>query len=85
MTTVAFIGLGNMGSGMADNLVKNDYNVLAFDLSEAALVKAKEAGLIMVSHEMDQVREFCTSAIIIEDGQLNYYGDLEEGIAAYME
>lgn len=33
MTTVAFIGLGNMGSGMADNLVKNDYNVLAFDLS----------------------------------------------------
>ncbi len=44
MTTVAFIGLGNMGSGMADNLVKNDYNVLAFDLSEAALAKAKEAG-----------------------------------------
>ena len=27
MTTVAFIGLGNMGSGMADNLVKNDYNL----------------------------------------------------------
>ncbi len=52
---------------------------------EALEVKAKEAGLIMVSHEMDQVREFCTSAIIIEDGQLNYYGDLEEGIAAYME
>jgi len=44
MTTVAFIGLGNMGSGMADNLVKNNYNVLAFDLSEAALAKAKEAG-----------------------------------------
>ena len=44
MTTVAFIGLGNMGSGMADNLVKNDYNVLAFDLSEAALAKAKDAG-----------------------------------------
>ena len=44
MTTVAFIGLGNMGSGMADNLVKNDYNVLAFDLSEVALAKAKEAG-----------------------------------------
>ncbi len=44
MTTVAFIGLGNMGSGMADNLVKNSFNVTAFDLSEAALAKAKEAG-----------------------------------------
>lgn len=44
MTTVAFIGLGNMGSGMADNLVKNNFNVVAFDLSDAALLKAKEAG-----------------------------------------
>lgn len=44
MTTVAFIGLGNMGSGMADNLVKNGFNVVAFDLSEAALTKAKDAG-----------------------------------------
>ncbi|GGF74870.1 ABC transporter ATP-binding protein [Alteromonas lipolytica] len=52
---------------------------------EALEVKAKEAGLIMVSHEMDQIREFCTSAILIEEGQLNYYSDLEEGIAVYME
>lgn len=52
---------------------------------EALEVKAKEAGLIMVSHEMDQIREFCTSAIIIDDGKLKYYSDLEEGIAVYME
>ena len=37
MITVAFIGLGNMGSGMADNLVKHNFKVMAFDLSEAAL------------------------------------------------
>lgn len=44
MTRIAFIGLGNMGGGMAANLVKSGYEVLAFDLSEAALIKAEEAG-----------------------------------------
>ena len=45
--------------------------------------KSKTAGVIMVSHELDQIREFCTSAIIIEDGKLFYYNDLEEAISAY--
>jgi len=33
MTTVAFIGLGNMGGPMAANLSKAGFNVRAFDLS----------------------------------------------------
>ena len=41
---IAFIGLGNMGGGMAANLVKAGHSVHAFDLSEAALEAAKEAG-----------------------------------------
>ncbi len=41
---IAFIGLGNMGGGMAANLVAAGYSVSAFDLSEAALAKAKENG-----------------------------------------
>ena len=41
---IAFIGLGNMGGGMAANLVKAGYDVRAFDLSEAALAAAREAG-----------------------------------------
>ncbi|MCW8107513.1 ATP-binding cassette domain-containing protein [Alteromonas ponticola] len=45
--------------------------------------KAKQAGVIMVSHELDQIREFCTSAVIIRDGKLKYYKDLEEAIAIY--
>ncbi len=44
MSTVAFIGLGNMGAGMASNLVKAQVEVHAFDLSSAALDKAREAG-----------------------------------------
>ncbi len=41
---IAFIGLGNMGGGMAANLVKAGHDVHAFDLSEAALDNAKQAG-----------------------------------------
>jgi 3-hydroxyisobutyrate dehydrogenase len=41
---VAFIGLGNMGGGMAANLAKAGHEVRAFDLSEAALAKAEERG-----------------------------------------
>ncbi|MFS0737833.1 3-hydroxyisobutyrate dehydrogenase [Sphingomonas sp. 1P06PA] len=44
MTRIAFIGLGNMGGGMAANLAKAGHQVRAFDLSEAALVRAVEAG-----------------------------------------
>ena len=40
----AFIGLGNMGGGMAANLVKDGGDVRAFDLSPDALAKAKDAG-----------------------------------------
>ena len=41
---IAFIGLGNMGGGMAANLAHAGHHVRAFDLAEAALAKAKEAG-----------------------------------------
>ncbi|WP_309601679.1 3-hydroxyisobutyrate dehydrogenase [Sphingomonas sp.] len=41
---VAFIGLGNMGGGMAANLAKAGHEVAAFDLSQAALDRAKANG-----------------------------------------
>ena len=44
MARVAFIGLGNMGGGMAANLAKAGHEVRAFDLSEAALSRATERG-----------------------------------------
>ena len=44
MSTIAFIGLGNMGGGMAANLVKAGHDVHAFDLSPAALTAAAAAG-----------------------------------------
>ena len=41
---IAFIGLGNMGGGMAANLVKAGHEVRAFDLAPEALEKARESG-----------------------------------------
>ena len=44
---IAFIGLGNMGSGMAANLIKAGREVRAFDLSEAALEAAAKKSELM--------------------------------------
>jgi 3-hydroxyisobutyrate dehydrogenase len=41
---IAFIGLGNMGGGMAANLVKAGHEVRAFDLAPEALERAKANG-----------------------------------------
>ena len=41
---IAFIGLGNMGGGMAANQAKAGHDVAAFDLSQAALDRASGAG-----------------------------------------
>jgi 3-hydroxyisobutyrate dehydrogenase len=44
MARVAFIGLGNMGGGMAANLAKAGHEVIAFDLSKDALDRAAAHG-----------------------------------------
>ena len=44
MSNVAFIGLGNMGSGMCANLVKAGHSVKAFDLNPQAIEQAINSG-----------------------------------------
>jgi 3-hydroxyisobutyrate dehydrogenase len=51
--TIGFIGLGNMGGGMAANLVKAGHKVVAFDLSAAALDIAVAAGCHGVTSAAD--------------------------------
>ena len=48
MARVGFIGLGNMGGGMAANLAKKGHDVRAFDISAEALDRAKAAGCLPV-------------------------------------
>jgi 3-hydroxyisobutyrate dehydrogenase len=57
MTTIAFIGLGNMGGPMAANLVKAGHAVLGFDLSAASLAVAKEAGVRIEPSAVAAVRD----------------------------
>ncbi len=49
MARVGFIGLGNMGGGMAANLAKAGHDVRAFDLSAEALERARAAGCLPVA------------------------------------
>ncbi|MBX9815309.1 MAG: 3-hydroxyisobutyrate dehydrogenase [Proteobacteria bacterium SG_bin5] len=46
MARIGFIGLGNMGGGMAANLAKAGHDVRAYDLSTDALNRAKAAGCL---------------------------------------
>src|SRR3546814_12395023 len=48
MARIGFIGLGNMGGGMAANLAKKGHDVHAFDLSQDALDRAKKEGCLPV-------------------------------------
>jgi 3-hydroxyisobutyrate dehydrogenase len=57
MARVAFIGLGNMGGGMAANLAKAGHDVRAFDLSEQALAKAEERGALRAASAAEAVAE----------------------------
>jgi 3-hydroxyisobutyrate dehydrogenase len=56
MARVAFIGLGNMGGGMAANLAKAGHDVRAFDLSADALDKAKKAGCLPAADAAEAVK-----------------------------
>ncbi len=44
MKTVGVIGLGDMGSGLAKNLIKNGFSVTGLDLSEARMAAFREMG-----------------------------------------
>ena len=55
MARVGFIGLGNMGGGMAANLAKKGHDVRAFDLSADALARAKAAGCLPLTSAAEAV------------------------------
>ena len=57
MARVAFIGLGNMGGGMAANLAKAGHEVAAFDLSNDALDRAKAHGCIVADSAEAAVKD----------------------------
>ena len=61
MTTIAFIGLGNMGGPMAKNLLAAGHALRIFDLSEPALADVARAGGVIA----DSAQAACTGAEVV--------------------
>ena len=57
MTSIAFIGLGNMGGPMAANLVGAGHSVAGFDLSPASCDQARSDGVSVAGSAADAVRD----------------------------
>lgn len=47
--------------------------------------RMKTSSAILVSHEMEQIRTFCDAAVLLEDGHLTYFEDVEQAIQAHLE
>jgi 3-hydroxyisobutyrate dehydrogenase len=56
MARIAFIGLGNMGTPMAGNLVKAGYEVVGYDLVQANLDRAVGRGVVAAQSAGDAAR-----------------------------
>ena len=69
MTRIAFIGLGNMGGGMAANQAKAGHEVQAFDLSKAAVEKAVGAGCVAAGSAAAAVKDAEAVITMLPAGQ----------------
>jgi len=69
MTRIAFIGLGNMGGGMAANQAKAGHEVSAFDLSKAAVDKAAAAGCLTAGSAAASVKDAEVVITMLPAGQ----------------
>ena len=45
--------------------------------------RMQQSSAIMVSHSMRQLRQFCNAGIVLENGQMQYFDDLNEAIAVH--
>ncbi|WP_394728772.1 3-hydroxyisobutyrate dehydrogenase [Altererythrobacter sp. GH1-8] len=67
---IAFIGLGNMGGGMAANLVKAGHEVRAFDLSQDALEAAEANGCKTFGSARDAAEEAEAVVTMLPNGEI---------------
>ncbi len=76
---IAFIGIGNMGNPMAENLLKAGNNIKVFDISKKTIEKAKEIGLNTEDNLDDLIDENVSTVItMLPEGKHSkeiYLGD----------
>nr|WP_306467385.1 ABC transporter ATP-binding protein [Limimaricola sp. G21655-S1] len=49
------------------------------------LERMKHAGAVVVTHSMGQVRKLCQAGVVLENGKLIYFEDVEAAIARHQE
>ena len=69
MSRIAFIGLGNMGSGMAANQAKAGHDVRAFDLSAEAVAHAVQTGATAATSAAEAVKDADIVITMLPAGQ----------------
>lgn len=82
MTSIGFIGLGNMGGPMALNLVKAGHPVKVFDLVESAMTVLAEAGAKRAASPREACEDIEVLISMLPAGQhvrRLYLGDKEDG------
>lgn len=47
--------------------------------------RMERSGAIMVNHNLSELREYCDAALVLENGSLRYFDDLDEAIALHKE
>lgn len=47
--------------------------------------RMRRSGAIVVTHSMRQVRELCEAGVVLEEGALHYFDDIDEAIALHMQ
>ena len=78
MTSIAFIGLGNMGNPMAANLVKAGHTVHGFDLVPENLTIAKENGVVVMANAPAAIKDAEVVITMLPAGKhvLSVYEDI---------
>lgn len=51
---------------------------------EAFRERRENSDVIIISHDMDTIKDYCDVAIVLIDGQMVEFPNVEEGIATYM-
>lgn len=83
MSTIAFIGVGNMGGPMARNLLKAQHKVRAFDLSAAALKPVTDAGATAAKTANEAIAGADVIITMLPAGQHVRSVYLEDGVLAH--
>lgn len=52
---------------------------------EALLKKIESCNVLLVSHDMGTLKQICNAGIVVNNGKITYFADINEAIAEYQE